>query len=318
MTRREGIRIGGLMVLAQPDHQTLAQYGQRLVRQSYQRRETEHFTLCRHPSTGQVILLHAFRPEEAHADLISFIESELLPSGLISSAREFGAILFAVLASMYPAPRDQHAIWLHFCRTSLEALRDRIAHPAERVPRVSHVEAFAAIYRRLFDLVTGDSFLDVGCSFGFFPVLVAERHQAMRVVACDISADAITLSRALAEATQAHQVEFHQRDVLSEAFSQLGQFDTVTAIHLLEHLKEEDLPIALHQLLQVTRKRLLLAVPFEEHPKAVYGHVQVFSLEKLHHWGKWCLELIGHGRYWCEEVMGGLLILERGSLPERA
>lgn len=312
MSRKEGVRVGNLIVLAQPDRQALNQYRQYLIEKSYQVSETEHFTICRHPSSGQVILLHLFRQEEANADLIGYIENELPSSGIIPSAREFGATLFAVLASMYPAPRDQQAIWLQFCLNSLDALRNQIAHPPQSAPiSVSYIGPFAAIYRRIFELVTGQSLLDVGCSFGFFPVLMAERDHAKRITASDISVDAINFSTTLANAAQVHNLAFQQIDVLADAFPMLGHYDTVTAIHLLEHLKEEDMPTVLDHLLQVTKKRLLIAVPYEEQAQALYGHYQAFTPEKLHQWGKWCVQALDStGRYWYEELMGGLLVIE--------
>ncbi len=49
--------------------------------------------------------MHLFKLEEADADLICFIENELPTSGIIPTTRELGASLFAILASMHPAPR---------------------------------------------------------------------------------------------------------------------------------------------------------------------------------------------------------------------
>jgi SAM-dependent methyltransferase len=311
--RKEGVRVGNLIVLAQPSRAALNQYRQRLIEKSYQVSETEHFAICQHPTSGQAILLHLFRPEEANADLICFIENELPSSGIIPSTREFGAALFAILASMYSAPRDQQSIWLRFCLNSLNSLRDYTAHPPQSAPaQVSYITPFAAIYRRIFELVTGRSLLDVGCSFGFFPILMAERDHSMHVVGSDVSQDAISFSTTLANAAEVHNLAFHQIDVLSDDFPKLGHFDTVTAIHLLEHLPEEDIPPALDHLLRTAGKRLLIAVPYEEQAQALYGHYQTFRPEKLHQWGKWCIErLEGKGQYWCEELMGGLLVVEQ-------
>jgi SAM-dependent methyltransferase len=307
------VRVGNLVVLAQPTREALDQYKQQLLTKSYQIGKSEHFVTCRQPSTNKLILMHLFKPEEANADLICFIKDELPTSGIIPTSREFGATLFAVLASMYPAPRNQQAIWLHFCLNSLNRLRDQIVHPQASAPaRVSYISPFAAIYRRIFELVTGQSLLDVGCSFGFLPVLMSERAPTMHIIGCDISADAISFTSSLANAVKSQNITLTQKDVLSEDFPELGRFDTVTVIHLLEHLAEEDMPTALDHLLQVTKKRLLIAVPFEEQAHKAYGHEQVFTPKKLRQWGNWCLKVIGgKGKYWYEELMGGLLVIER-------
>jgi len=82
----------------------------------------------------------------------------------------------------------------------------------------------------------------------------------------------------------------------------------------LEHLPEEQLPLAFEHLLQVTRHRLIVAVPYEAEATRAYGHEQVFTREKLERWGKWCVESMrGAGQYWCEEVAGGLLVVDQFS-----
>ena len=79
----------------------------------------------------------------------------------------------------------------------------------------------------------------------------------------------------------------------------------------LEHLPEQELPVALAHLLKITAKRLLIAVPYEEKIQSLYRHHQAFTSEKLHTWGKWCVERLGeNSRYWCEDLMGGLLVVE--------
>ncbi len=312
LNRQEGVRIGNVIVLAQENRAALEEYKQRLLAQSYQVHETEHFVVCQKRSSNRTILLHLFGQHEIDADLICFIEHELAPSGLIASAQEFGAILFAVIASPFSSPRDQHRIWLHFSLNTLTRLRVQIAHPPQSIPSVSYIAPFAAIYRRVFELCVGQSFLDVGCSFGFLPVLLAEHALDSCIVGCDNNPDALRFSSDLAGVTGTQQFTFALRDVLAANFLDLGRFDSVIAIHLLEHLTEQEFPVALAHLLEATSKRLLIAVPYEEKVQPLYGHHQAFTLEKLHFWGKWCVERLGeNSRYWCEDLMGGLLVVDR-------
>src|SRR5262249_56161358 len=114
-------------------------------------------------------------------------------------------------------------------------------------------------------------------------------------------------------ANRGDRVTFLLRDVLSNDFAQVGSFDTVTAIHLLEHLAEDQLRIALTNLLRVTTRRLLVSVPYEVTLQALYGHQQAFTPEKLHLWGQWCVDTLGAGSYRCEDVSGGLLIVDRST-----
>jgi SAM-dependent methyltransferase len=176
---------------------------------------------------------------------------------------------------------------------------------------VSYVAPFATIYRRVLELFTGQSFLDVGCSFGFLPVLMAEYVPDACVMGCDNNPDAIGFSTDLAAAIGVPRATFSLQDVRDVSIRCLGTFDTVTALHVLEHLPEQDLPLALGHLLQLSAHRLIIAVPYESQAIVVYGHAQVFTRAKLEQWGAWCIEALeGAGRYWCEDVAGGLLIIE--------
>lgn len=314
LPRREGVRIGDLLVFALPDETALRKEQQRWLKQSYQVSETSHFTVCQESASRKVVLLHLFGQTEINADLICYIENELPSFGFILSEKAFGAVLFAIMAAPFPSPRNQMSIWQHFCLNTLTKLRQQIAHPLATPPEVSYIASFAVIYRRVFDLIVGASLLDVGCSFGFLPVLMAERSPSTyRIVGCDRNPDALHFSTALATAAGIPQICFSLSDLLSPDFPQSERFDTVTAIHLLEHVSEDELPVALTNLLQVMTKRLIIAVPYEKQIQSFYGHQQKFIPEKLHRWGQWCVEqLDGTGRYWYEEVMGGLLVVERG------
>lgn len=311
--KQQGVRVGNLLVLAQHDTQQLTFFKRRLLAQSYQVYETAHFIVCHKLSANKKILMHRFCQEEIDADLITLLEQELPNTGLLSSPKEYVAVLFAVLASTFPAPRNQAVIWRHFCLNTLERLRNLMTQPPETLSvDSSHVVAFAAIYKRVRELVVGKSMLDVGSSFGFLPLLMAECNPYLSLVGCDLNPDAIQCSTDLATVFQVKQVAFFQQDVLAEDFVTLGHFETVTALHLLEYLTEEEMPVALTHLLHVTKQRLLIAVPYEKEAQPLYGHQQTFTPAKLDAWGRWCVEKIGgNARYWCEEVMGGLLVVDR-------
>ncbi len=309
------MRVGNLVVLAQRDQEVLKQQKQSFLARGYRVSETHHFVVCQRAPSRQTLLIHPFGQAEIDADLICFIENELTAFNFVSTAKDFGATLFAVLASTFPAPRQQPTIWRHFCLNTLNKLRDQIDHPLPVVPStVSYIAPFAAIYRRVFELFVGQSFLDVGCSFGFLPVLMAERAPGVCTIGCDNSADALGFSTDLAAANGAQHVMFTLQDVLAANILCLGTFDTVTAIHLLEHLQEAQLPLACEHLLKLTHHRLIIAVPYEPQAMRVYGHEQIFTQGKLEKWGKRCVELLGGtAQYWCEDLMGGLLIVDRFS-----
>lgn len=310
--KREGVRVGDMIFLAFQDKSQLDEQSNKYGSRGYKIHTSSHFVLCQQQTSNQNILLHLFHQENIDADLICFITDELGPFHTIPTIRTFGAMLFGIIASTFPSPRHQATIWNSFCLNTLNRLRGQITQSRLTVDQSPYITPFAKIYRRIAELFVGQSLLDVGSSFGFFPILVGDSISDSHIIGCDNNPDAVSLASNLAQAASTHQPVFILQDVLASNFSDIGYFDTVTAIHLLEHLSEEHIPLALTNMLKVTQRRLIIAVPYEDQPVIAYGHLQIFTPEKLEYWGQWCLEhLQGKGRYSCEEVMGGLLIIER-------
>lgn len=298
--------------MAKQDELALEKQRANLLSKGYQILKKSYFVICQQPGSDQIILLHTFSQKTIDADLICFIEDQLASTDLISSTRAFGAVLFGILASTFSRPRNQLIIWRQFCVNTLNRLRNQALPPALALPDISYIVPFAIIYRRIVELCVGQRLLDVGSSFGFFPILIAEKLSIASIVACDNNPDILTLATDLASVTDTQNVKFMHRDILAPDFGNIDHFDTVTAIHLLEHLSADETPQAFAHLLSVTRRRLIISVPYEEQATLAYGHQQVFTREKLEQWGKWCVErLEGQGRFWCEDVMGGLLVVER-------
>ncbi|MFI5066195.1 MAG: hypothetical protein ACHP9Z_19765, partial [Streptosporangiales bacterium] len=80
--------------------------------------------------------------------------------------------------------------------------------------------------------------------------------------------------------------------------------ETVSVIHLLEHVTPEHGRAVLGEALRVARGQVVVAVPFEDEPSAVYGHVRTFDLATLTALG----ESTGH-RCSVHEDHGGWLVL---------
>ena len=247
----------------------------RLAQQGFQLEETEHFLVARPAETGRVILVHRFLPTAVDNNLVDCLMQEL--PGLMTSEQAFGHAMIGVVNSM--KPHDPVGAWGMFSLNTLQRFRDYLDEDTFPYPSTT-IGACATIYRRLFELKVGTSLLDVGCACAFWPTLVAERvpeaHE--RIVGVDNRLDAIHLSQHLATLTNRHDLTFLQLDLLSPQFlEELGAYDMVTAIHILEHIPEEQLPLALEHLLHVTRHRLIVAVPYEAKVTKAYGHEQVFT-----------------------------------------
>jgi 2-polyprenyl-3-methyl-5-hydroxy-6-metoxy-1,4-benzoquinol methylase len=286
---------------------------QRFSEGGYQLQETPHFMLCTRTAVPSTILMHWLAPEEIDADIGKKFMQELKPLGLISDTQQFGQVFAVVLFSLFPH-EPQQALQLYATNT-MQRYRTLLAGTSiERPISDSTIHAFAEVYRRVFQLRVGESFLDAGCSFGFLPLLIAECFPSIaQVVGIDIETESFPIVRAIAEKQHLKNVRFTQADLLADDFASLGAFDTVTALHILEHFNESDMYRVLTNLLQIMSQRLILAVPYEsDEPEIVYGHKQLFSRNKLEVVSTWCLrQLGGQGKISYEECAGGLLLIER-------
>lgn len=261
--------------------------------------------------------MHTFTEASVDEDVATFIGEELAPLGFPASGKEFGDALFGIVASTCPpslmCPKchrlhlDHPQIWRHFSLNSLHRLERLLREPPRDDRTVSHLAQFAAIYRRIMECRSGTSLLDVGTNLGLLPVLLVDGRSVL--VGCDNRQESIISASDLAEAAGAN-VSFVLADVLATDFVRVGTYDTVTAVHVLEHLSERDVAIALGHMLEVTRRRLIVAVPYETDLQGFYGHEQVFTPRKLERWGRWCVEHLGDGEYSIEDVSGGFLVVD--------
>lgn len=297
----------------------LALLKQRFAEGGYQVQETPHFLLFTRSEAPTTVLVHLFASEELHADIKHFVTLELKPSGILNSSQRFGEVLAGIVGSFFPT--DVRRAWSYFGANTLQRFLmylSTVSTPP--YPDYTSIGSFATQYKRICELCAGKTFLDAGCESGFLPVLIAERLPFMeRVVGIDLRPDMFDVVRALAQERHLTAVEFLQADLLSKNFAALGQFDTVTAIGVLEHFVEADMYRVLDNLLKVTIQRLIVIVPYERKPELVYGHEQTFTPEKLASVGQWCVERLGgQGRIWLEECIGGLLLIERSQIQKRS
>ena len=310
--QERAIKVGDFVVI-NGYHVNRALLKKRFAEGGYQACETKHFLLFQRAETPGTIIVHWFAPEEMHADLKHYLVQELKPFGIITHSQHFGEILSGIVGSFYPD--DVRRSWRFFGENTLQRFLTFLATAyTPPLPDYATIGMFATLYQRVLELRVGDRFLDAGCASGFLPLLVAERIPFLtEVVGVDIDAGAFEVARELVDEKQLKQVKFAQADLLSEDIIKLGTFDTVVALHVLEHFSETDMNLVLTNLLKVASQRLILAVPYESgEPELAYGHQQIFSRVMLEGVGRWCLEQLGGaGRIWYEDCVGGLLLIER-------
>ncbi len=285
---------------------------ERFAEGGYQAHETKHFLLFMRVEEPRIILVHWFAPEEMDANVQHYLTRELKPYNIVTASYQFGELVSGVVGSLFPD--DTRRAWSYFGANTLQRYLTFLATAyTPSLPDYATIGMFATLYQRVCELRVGETFLDAGCASGFLPLLLAERIPFLEeIVGIDIQADEFEVASKLAKEREFTHVRFAQANLLDDRFALVGIFDTVVALHVLEHFSEADMYPVLLNLLRVTSKRLIVAVPYEQvEPEVAYGHQQLFTRTKLEAVGNWCLQQIGGGRIWCEDCVGGLLLLEK-------
>jgi SAM-dependent methyltransferase len=225
--------------------------------------ETPHFTVA----NGQI---QPRFPCEISNELTDYIAAELVPLGLVPDNSAFERIF---VDSVLVGQPDPMRAWAVFYGNTMRRLRR--PGPAG----TDSVATFARIYAHALALVRGAMVLDVGCCFGFLPLLAAEQDPRRRVVGTDLVPAAAALAGRVSW-MHGSRARFAAADLLALPVADEA-VDTVLAIHVLEHLPAEVCTLALAQLRRVARRRVVIAVPLEEVPDPTFGHVQAFDLLTL-------------------------------------
>lgn len=262
---------------------------------------TPHFTVGR--CGGDTLVLHRLAAGEIDNDVGDLLNAELFAGGLLPhSAAWFERVFTGVVCSTAAEPDEA---WLRFYANTLR----RMAAARRRSVTVSAgspggaVAAFAAIYDHAASLVEGDSVLDTGTCFGFFPLLLAARRADLSVTGSDHCPGTVALARRVGAQLRS-PARFAEADVTRPLPG--GPVDTVSALHLLEHLGEDHTAAVLRHLCAAARCRVVIAVPLEAEPDRVYGHVRTFDLPGM--------AALGEATGWAVEVheyLGGWLVLDR-------
>ena len=282
-----------------------------MVEGGYAVEETAHFLIGRREGAPTVVV-HWFAPEKVDSNLGQYFLEELKPMGIVTQPWEFGAVFAVVIGSLFP--RDPDRGWHLYSTNTLRRYAQLMAAPPpDTADYASPVAVFSTLYRRVCALLIGESLLDAGCSSGFLPLIAAEQVPALSaILGVDIRPEPFAVGRAIAGERGLTNVQFAQADLLSADLPAIGHFDTVTILHVLEHFSEADMYRVLENLLQITTRRLIIAVPYESgEPEAVYGHEQLFTRARLEAVGQWCLTRWGGGQMQCEDCAGGLLDIDR-------
>jgi hypothetical protein len=228
------------------------------------RDRTSHCTtrFCTSRRDGLLYVAHDLRPDELCDDLAELLAAELDDTGVLRDQQEFEAVFTGVVQSTVDGGGED--AWLRFYHNSLERLEGGAA-------------AFAPVHEHAASLVTGTDIIDLGSCFGFFP---------LRMAAAGLGVTATDLSRPTMSLLDRMSVRLHRglRTLGCDAADVPlpdRSADTVTVLHLLEHLDVATAGAVLEEALRLARRRVIVAVPFEDVPRACYGHVQRFDTAVL-------------------------------------
>ncbi|MBV8445960.1 MAG: class I SAM-dependent methyltransferase [Candidatus Dormibacteraeota bacterium] len=244
---------------------------------------TGHF--CLTERGRRIEVSHWLRPDQLDNDLAGLLADELFAPGWLSGAEIFERVFTGVVRSCIDDPL---LAWNTFYGNTLARIRQYWRAPAAMDGHRHTISDFAPVYAHALQLIPDGQVLDVGSCFGFLPLLLAERP-GNTVTASDLSGGTMRLLEAAA-AGRGLQVSTLVCDAARIPVPDRWA-DTVSVIHLLEHLSADDGSAVIREALRVARHLVVVAVPLEQEPDAAYGHARTFDLRQLGELG----DSTGHG-----------------------
>lgn len=247
---------------------------------------------CTHRRGALLTVEHDLTPDELSDELAVLLAEELVDSGALQGQPEFELVFTGIVRSTVDGGLPS---WLRFYRNSLARLEDGSA-------------SFAPVHAYAADALRGHSVLDLGSCFGFFPLRLVQAGYC--VTATDLSAPTMhLLSRA------SERLHRPLRTIACDATAvPLPDrcADTVTALHLVEHLTPDMTEEVISEALRLARHRVVIAVPFEDEPRECYGHIQQFNADVLSEYAARVRRTHPDVTATVAEFHGGWLVLDRG------
>ena len=240
---------------------------------------------------------HRIGPDELSNDLAGWIACDLVAPGHIRPAA-FESTFVSVVLSTARRPEDA---WLRFYRNTLAELA------AGGDPGGTNA-GMAPVHNRAAALAVG-SCVELGSCFGFLSLRLAAAGS--RVTAVDLVPGTVRLLARTA-AVLGLPVTAVAGNATAVPLS-AGSADTVFAVHLLEHLPPQAAQRVVGEMLRVARRRIVVAVPFEDEPDPTWATSGHSTSPRSTRWGP---RQAGHTR--CPSItVGGSWSTAEEQLPGR-
>lgn len=242
-------------------------------------------------------LRHGLARHQIDNDIAGLLATELFATGAVSGSDTFERLLTGIVLG---GAVDAQSAWEAFYRNTLGRLEREPGAPNQ----VGSLAGYAPVYRHAADLVPPGSVLELGCCFGFLSLQLAARGRT--VIAGDVCAGAVHLLSLIAPRLGRKVVPL-VCDATHVALADRS-VDTVVAAHLLEHMEPDLGRAVLDEAIRIARRRVVIAVPYEDEPAAVFGHVRAFTADHL-----WAM---GRRDHWDTDVHsshGGWLVMDRAA-----
>lgn len=217
--------------------------------------------------TAPVTALPMIGLDRLDNDLAGWLDRVLIRPGLLAPS-SFEDAFVAIVAACAPDPMDA---WTAFYRNTIDGLINGGTDPDGTIAE------FAPVHERAVSLVRGEDVLELGSCFGFLSLRLAGAGH--RVTALDLVPGTMRLLTSVA-ARLGIEVATVTGDVTAVPLAD-GCADTVLAVHLLEHLPVEAAAKALAEMVRLARRRVVVAVPFEDEPNPTWGHLRCFDTGTL-------------------------------------
>ncbi|WP_165804683.1 mycofactocin oligosaccharide methyltransferase MftM [Mycolicibacterium austroafricanum] len=240
---------------------------------------------------GLLTVEHDLTPDELCDELAVLLADQLVDSGALQGQSEFELVFTGVVRSTVDGGLPA---WLRFYRNSLNKLENGST-------------AFAPIHSHAADLVRGGRLIDLGSCFGFFPLRLA--RYGIDVLATDLNDNAMRLLEQVSSRL-CRPLTTMACDAADVPLPD-GSADTVTALHLVEHLPDPLVDKIIDEAVRLARRRVIVAVPFEDQPRECYGHIQRFDVRRLQHMAGEVARRHPRLSAAVHEFHGGWLILDR-------